>query len=45
MREPAAPEVNVIDIERMPSPDPSFINEIISSTPELSQLRDLLDGR
>ncbi|XP_030226632.1 C-Jun-amino-terminal kinase-interacting protein 3 isoform X1 [Gadus morhua] len=44
LREPAAPGVNVIDIERMPSPDPSFINDIISSTPELSQLQDLLDG-
>ncbi|CAL8247329.1 unnamed protein product [Lota lota] len=45
MREPAAPEVNVIDIERKLSTDPSFINDIISSTPELSQLQDLLDGR
>ncbi|CAL8290301.1 unnamed protein product [Merluccius merluccius] len=38
----AAPDV--INIVRKPSSDPSFINDIISSTPELSQLQDLLDA-
>ncbi|KAJ3598212.1 hypothetical protein NHX12_001723 [Muraenolepis orangiensis] len=44
-REPAAPQANVMDIVRKPPTDPSFIDDIISSTPELSQLQDLLAAR
>ncbi|KAG7269339.1 hypothetical protein CRUP_006697 [Coryphaenoides rupestris] len=44
VREPAALGGNVIEIVRKPPTEPSFIDDIISSTPELSQLQDRLDA-
>ncbi|KAM3849573.1 C-Jun-amino-terminal kinase-interacting protein 4-like [Diretmus argenteus] len=42
--EDPAEEAKAIDIAVKPATDPSFINDIISSTPELAQFHGLLDA-
>ncbi|KAM4601370.1 C-Jun-amino-terminal kinase-interacting protein 4 [Polymixia lowei] len=44
LEDPAAEEGKAIDIAGKSATDPSFINDIISSTPELSPFHELLDA-